>query len=148
MAKWVYQMTPHDEWDYDGINEMILAEKEIDGKLRKVLVHFDRNGFAYTMDRVTVNCWWPRSTTRRSTGPPCRHGDRPSAGGGAVLHRAERRGRELHRHLPGRSRHQGPAAGSYSPKTGVFYVPTNHVCMDYEPFRSPTPPVSPMSARR
>jgi PQQ-dependent dehydrogenase (methanol/ethanol family) len=34
MAKWVYQMTPHDEWDYDGINEMILAELDIDGKER------------------------------------------------------------------------------------------------------------------
>ena len=27
MAKWVYQMTPHDEWDYDGVNEMILADQ-------------------------------------------------------------------------------------------------------------------------
>ena len=51
MAKWVYQMTPHDEWDYDGINEMILAEHDIGGKKRKTLVHFDRNGLAYTMDR-------------------------------------------------------------------------------------------------
>ena len=53
VAKWVYQMTPHDEWDYDGVNEMILADKEIDGKERKLLVHFDRNGFGYTLDRET-----------------------------------------------------------------------------------------------
>ena len=46
-------MTPHDEWDYDGINEMILADMEVKGKKRKVLVHFDRNGFGYTMDRVS-----------------------------------------------------------------------------------------------
>ena len=32
VAKWVYQMTPHDEWDYDGVNEMILADQKIDGK--------------------------------------------------------------------------------------------------------------------
>ena len=32
MAKWVYQMTPHDEWDYDGVNEMILVDKEIKGQ--------------------------------------------------------------------------------------------------------------------
>ena len=49
VAKWVYQMTPHDEWDYDGINEMILTNQE----MRKVLVHFDRNGFGYTIDRET-----------------------------------------------------------------------------------------------
>nr|MBX2885465.1 PQQ-dependent dehydrogenase, methanol/ethanol family [Granulosicoccus sp.] len=53
MAKWVYQMTPHDEWDYDGINEMILTDQEIDGSMRKLLTHFDRNGLAYTMDRVS-----------------------------------------------------------------------------------------------
>src|SRR3982074_2483648 len=49
VAKWVYQMTPHDEWDYDGVNEMILTNQE----MRKVLVHFDRNGFGYTLDRIT-----------------------------------------------------------------------------------------------
>ncbi len=32
MAKWFYQMTPHDEWDFDGINEMILTDQEIDGE--------------------------------------------------------------------------------------------------------------------
>ena len=54
MAKWVYQMTPHDEWDYDGVNEMILADQTIGGKgARKLLVHFDRNGFGYTLDRET-----------------------------------------------------------------------------------------------
>ena len=53
MARWAYQMTPHDEWDYDGVNENILADIEIDGQMRKVLVHFDRNGFGYTLDRVT-----------------------------------------------------------------------------------------------
>ena len=34
VAKWVYQMTPHDEWDFDGINEMILVDKEINGQMR------------------------------------------------------------------------------------------------------------------
>lgn len=52
-VKWVYQMTPHDEWDYDGINETILADQTIGGQARKTLVHFDRNGFGYTLDRVT-----------------------------------------------------------------------------------------------
>jgi alcohol dehydrogenase (cytochrome c) len=52
MAKWAYQFTPHDEWDYDGINENVLIEIPWKGARRKVLVHFDRNGFAYTIDRV------------------------------------------------------------------------------------------------
>src|SRR5581483_3597813 len=45
---WAYQMTPHDEWDYDGVNENVLFESG--GK--KLLAHFDRNGFAYTIDRT------------------------------------------------------------------------------------------------
>src|SRR5947209_2013521 len=53
MAKWVYQMTPHDEWDYDGVNEMILSDQQINGAPRKLLTHFDRNGLGYTLDRVT-----------------------------------------------------------------------------------------------
>src|SRR5690606_20200483 len=52
-ARWAYQMTPHDAWDYDGVNENILVDLEINGRLRKTLVHFDRNGFAYTIDRTT-----------------------------------------------------------------------------------------------
>src|SRR3954451_23536667 len=52
MTRWVYQMTPHDEWDYDGVNEMILADLQIGGANRKTLVHFDRNGLAYTLDRT------------------------------------------------------------------------------------------------
>jgi len=65
-AKWVYQMTPHDEWDFDGVNEMILADGvNVKGKPRNVLVHFDRNGFGYTLDRVTGSCWSPRSSIQK-----------------------------------------------------------------------------------
>ncbi|MGH8245547.1 MAG: PQQ-dependent dehydrogenase, methanol/ethanol family, partial [Gammaproteobacteria bacterium] len=53
MAKWVFQMTPHDEWDYDGVNEMILADIDVKGTPTKALVHFDRNGYGYTMNRET-----------------------------------------------------------------------------------------------
>ncbi|MDX2289164.1 MAG: PQQ-dependent dehydrogenase, methanol/ethanol family [Hyphomicrobiaceae bacterium] len=51
-AVFAYQMTPFDQWDYDGVNENILVDMDVDGKKRKTLVHFDRNGFAYVMDRV------------------------------------------------------------------------------------------------
>src|SRR5918999_935720 len=48
MAKWAYQMTPHDEWDFDGVNENILFESGG----QKLLAHFDRNGFGYTLERT------------------------------------------------------------------------------------------------
>jgi len=52
-AKWVFQMTPHDEWDFDGVNEMVLLDINKGGKSVPALAHFDRNGFGYTIDRAS-----------------------------------------------------------------------------------------------
>ena len=51
-AVWAYQQTPFDQWDFDGINENMLTDMDVDGTKRKVLTHFDRNGFAYVIDRT------------------------------------------------------------------------------------------------
>ena len=51
VAAWAYQMTPHDAWDYDGINEMVLTDSVVGGATVPTLTHFDRNGFAYLLDR-------------------------------------------------------------------------------------------------
>ena len=49
---WAYQKTPFDQWDYDGVNENILVDNlKVDGKSYDALVNFDRNGFAYVLDR-------------------------------------------------------------------------------------------------
>ena len=129
-AKWGYQMTPHDEWDYDGMNEVILW----DDKGKKLASHFDRNGFAYTFDRTNgsllvaekmhpfVN--WATAIDMK-TGAPIKdanystHQDYnakgicPSALG---------------------VKDEQPAA--FSPKNKMFYIPVNHVCMTYEPVES------------
>ncbi len=136
MAKWVYQMTPHDEWDLDGINEMNLADIKVKGKDRKVLVHFDRNGFGYTLDRITgellvaekfdpvVN--WATHIDMK-TGRPKVVDKYSTEHGGADTNTTNICPAALG------SKDQQPAA--FSPKTKLFYVPTNHVCMDYEPFK-------------
>jgi len=49
---WHYQWTPSEPFDYDGINENVLADIRIDGVMRKVLMHADRNGFLYVLDRA------------------------------------------------------------------------------------------------
>ncbi len=117
MAKWVYQMTPHDEWDYDGVNEMILTDQQIDGAARKLLTHFDRNGLGYTLDRATgellvaekydpkVN--WTSGVDMNKSSPTY---GRPKVLD-AVLDRQAGRGRQRQGHLPGGARHQGRAAG-------------------------------------
>lgn len=53
VARWMYQMTPHDAWHFDGNNEMILVDVEHQGESTKAIVHFDQNGFAYTINRET-----------------------------------------------------------------------------------------------
>ena len=140
VARWVYQMTPHDQWDFDGVNEMILTDQLVDGRTRKLLTHFDRNGFAYTLDRTTgallvaekfdptVN--WASGIDMDTASPTY---------GRPILdptHGTEAKGEdETYTGIcPAAlgAKNQQPAA--YSPLTGLFYVPTNHLCMDYEPF--------------
>jgi PQQ-dependent dehydrogenase (methanol/ethanol family) len=141
VAKWVYQMTPHDEWDYDGVNEMILTEQEIDGEERKLLTHFDRNGLAYTMDRVSgellvaekfdpVVNW----TTGVDMDPSSETYGRPAV---VAQYSTEQNGEDVNSTgiCPAALGTKDQQPASYSPKTEMFYVPTNHVCMDYEPFR-------------
>ena len=49
---WYYQFSPHDTHDWDSTEDMILADVPIGGEVRKVLLHADRNGFFYTLDRT------------------------------------------------------------------------------------------------
>ena len=50
---WYYQTTPGDNWDYTAVQDMMLAEMEIDGKQRKVIMQAPKNGFFYVLDRKT-----------------------------------------------------------------------------------------------
>jgi PQQ-dependent dehydrogenase (methanol/ethanol family) len=52
-AVWAYQWSPHDVYDHDGINELLLLDLPINGQVRKVLVRPERNGYVYVLDRVT-----------------------------------------------------------------------------------------------
>ncbi len=136
MAKWVFQMTPFDEWDFDGINEMILADINVKGKPTKALVHFDRNGFGYTLDRTTgallvaekfdpaVN--WATNVDMKTGRPQVVKKYSTAQNGPDVDTKGV---------CPAAlgSKDEQPAA--FNPKNNLFYVPTNHVCMNYEPFK-------------
>jgi lanthanide-dependent methanol dehydrogenase len=141
VAKWVYQMTPHDEWDFDGVNEMILTDQQIGGRARKLLTHFDRNGLGYTLDRDSgellvaekfdpkVN--WTTGVDMDKSSPTY---GRPKV---VAQYSTDQNGEDHNSKgiCPAAlgSKDEQPAA--YSPDTQLFYVPTNHVCMDYEPFK-------------
>ncbi|MDQ6635892.1 MAG: PQQ-dependent dehydrogenase, methanol/ethanol family [Gemmatimonadota bacterium] len=126
---WAFQPTPHDVWDYDAVNENILVDLPIAGRTRKALVHFDRNGFAYTMDRATgevilakpfVPMNWSTGVDLATGRPQIAHGKTTEAPGKVT---------NICPSLEG-GKNQQPAA--FSPATGLFYVPTNNLCMDFE----------------
>jgi len=136
MAKWAYQMTPYDEWDFDGINEMILADINVKGKPTKALVHFDRNGFGYTLDRTSgallvaekfdpaVN--WATHVDMKSGRPQV-----------VAKYSTAKNGPEVDTKgvCPAALGSKDEQPASFNEKNGRFYVPTNHVCMNYEPFK-------------
>lgn len=135
-VRWVYQMTPHDEWDYDGVNESILFDgRDAGGRERRMLAHFDRNGFAYTLDRETgepllaekfdpsVN--WASHVDKPSGRPSVMPARSPAHNGEDVTTSG------ICPPAIG-SKNQAPAA--YDAALGLFFVPTNHLCMDMEPF--------------
>jgi PQQ-dependent dehydrogenase (methanol/ethanol family) len=127
--RWALQVTPHDMWDYDAVNENILVDLPIKGRQRKALVHFDRNGFAYTVDRATgeVLVAEPYVLVNWSTGIDLATG-RPKL----VPEKMTAQGKKVTNICPSLEggKNQQPAA--FSPATGLFYVPTNNLCMDFE----------------
>jgi alcohol dehydrogenase (cytochrome c)/methanol dehydrogenase (cytochrome c) subunit 1 len=129
MAKWAYQMTPWDAWDYDGVNESVLVDLPFNGTQRKALVHFDRNGLAYTLDRtdgsilvsepyVFIN--WATGVDRQ-TGRPIE-----------VAAKRTKQGEDTKDVCPSAMGGKDQQPSAFHPGTGLFYVPTNNLCMNYE----------------
>jgi PQQ-dependent dehydrogenase (methanol/ethanol family) len=141
VAAWAYQMTPFDEWDYDGVNEMILGEHKIAGKAHKTLVHFDRNGFGYTLDRTTgeplvakpydPDLNWSTGVELDKSKP---NYGRPTVAAekSTFLNGADYNTKNV---CPAALGFKDQQPASYSPLTNLYYVPVNNVCMDYEPFK-------------
>ena len=126
-ALWAYQWTPHDEHDYDGINENILLDLPWGGATRKLLVRPERNGFMYVLDRTTgevlaADPYGPVNWASRidlKTGRPVLNPEKATG---------NLRARNVCPASPGLKDWQ-PAA--FSRRTGLLYIPHNNLCMDY-----------------
>ena len=132
VAAWAFQMTPHDAWDYDGINEGVLTETTVDGNTVPILTHFDRNGFAYVLDRrngklLRANKFDPSTNWAKEidlkTGRPVLDLSK--------MTQADVNVKDICPASMGAKNHQ-PV--SYDPNTKLFYVASNHICMDYQAF--------------
>lgn len=133
-AKWAMQTTPHDEWDYDATNEVILFDRKEHGKTKTYATQINKNGFIYTWqadngtliaaEKVHPFVNWATSVDLK-TGVPAKdakyntHQDFNMKGG-----------------CPSNMGAKGISPAAYSPQTGLIYVPLNMTCMTYEPVES------------
>ncbi|HEX8172559.1 MAG TPA: methanol/ethanol family PQQ-dependent dehydrogenase [Thermoanaerobaculia bacterium] len=129
-ARWAYQLQPHDPWDYDAVNESTLLDlDQPDGTKRKVLVRAERNGYVYTIDRLTgqVLAADPYAYITTTKGIDLRSG-RPIE----VAEKIPKTGKVIREICPAVPGAKDWQPSSYSPRTGLLYLPTENLCMDFE----------------
>jgi quinohemoprotein ethanol dehydrogenase len=123
---WHYQTTPGDTWDFTATQHMILADLTIDGRARPVLMQAPKNGFFYVLDRATgelisaekyVTVTWA-SHVDRATGRPVEVPGQDYAEGVAIVQPTPFGGHNWH-------------PMSYSPKTGLVYIPAQDIVGAY-----------------
>jgi alcohol dehydrogenase (cytochrome c) len=121
--KWYYQYTPHDSWDYDGVNTPVITTLRYHGKEYQAIVHADRNGWFYAIDRVNGKLIYARPFTRATSVagfkdglPYTNHALRPTMNKQVF---------DCPSFLGGKN--WWPI--SVDPLTHMAYVPTIHTCM-------------------
>jgi PQQ-dependent dehydrogenase (methanol/ethanol family) len=128
-AHWYYQYSPHDEHDYDGINEQLLLDMPFDGKMQKVLIHIDRNGYIYVIERNTgtvlsADPFGPVNSTQGidlQTGRPIVNPAKSTKVGATVTNIC-----------PTASGAKDWNPSSFSPRTGLLYIGHENMCMDWQ----------------
>lgn len=126
---WSYQMTPNDQFDYDGVNELVQAELRVDGTPRKVIMQANRNGFLYVIERATgkllaansfVKVTWAERIDKATGRPVWSEQTKTIANGGKA------------RIYPAVAGGKNWAPMSFDPRTGLLYINTLDFGMDYE----------------
>ena len=130
-ARWFYQYSPHDLHDYDGVNENVLLDLPIMGAQRKILVHADRNGYIYVIDRTTgqvlsADAFVPITTT-----------EGVDLKTGALKYNPEKQprvGTATREICPSSAGGKDWQPSAWSPRTGLLYIPHQNLCQDAETY--------------
>jgi lanthanide-dependent methanol dehydrogenase len=128
-AKWAYQIVPHDSWDYDEIMENILIDMNWQGKMRKLLIHPGRTGFVFVLDRETGELLAAQKfvgSTNWASGYDLKTG-LPNVDEKKRTHQ----GTTTHDICPSSTGAKEFVPSSFSPRTGLLYIPAHNTCMDY-----------------
>ncbi len=133
-AVWAYQLTPHDNWDYDATNEYTVVDLPINGVTRQVIVHFSKNGYAYVIDRaigklISVTPYadglnWAKKVDMAS--------GKPAVDPAMRTHQ----GQSTQGICPSAVGGKDWQYSSFSPNTGLFYIGVSNLCMSYQPILS------------
>ena len=127
-AKWFYQFSPHDEHDYDAINEQILLDMPFGGQMRPVLIRPERNGYVYVIDRRTgqVLSADPFGPVNSSKGVDLKTGR-------LIVNPAKetKLGEVVRNICPTASGAKDWNPSAFSPRTGLVYIPHENLCMDW-----------------
>jgi PQQ-dependent dehydrogenase (methanol/ethanol family) len=131
-AVWYYQWSPHDLHDYDGVNENVLVELAIGGKPRRVIVHADRNGYLYVLDRATGQVL--------SADPfvPITTSTRVDLETGALVYnpaKDPRSGEVVRNVCPASPGGKDWQPSAWSPRTKLLYIPHQNLCQDAESYQ-------------
>jgi PQQ-dependent dehydrogenase (methanol/ethanol family) len=133
---WHYQFTPHDAWDYDGVNELVFADLPVEGKKTPVIMQANRNGFFYVIDRASgklISAKKYIEAVNWATGIDLKTGTPIEAAGNAKRPGMKRKASDVCPNLIG-GKNWMPM--SYSEATGLVYIPTMNLCMDMEGIQS------------
>ena len=132
-AIWYYQWSPHDLHDYDGVNENVLLDLPINGATRQVLIHPDRNGYIYVLDRATGEVLSADAFVHITTS----EGVELKSGKLKYNPKTEPRIGEVVRNIcpasPGAKDWQ---PSSWSPRTRLLYIPHQNLCQDASTYQA------------
>jgi PQQ-dependent dehydrogenase (methanol/ethanol family) len=126
--KWAVQGTPEDAWDYDGVNELVLADLKIGGQDTPTYLKADRNGFFYVVNRETGKILSAEKYV------PTNWAEKIELPSGKPIEDAEKRpgpGHPIKMACPNLIGGKNWQPMSFNPETGLVYIPSNNVCMDW-----------------
>jgi PQQ-dependent dehydrogenase (methanol/ethanol family) len=130
--QWHYQFTPHDAWDYDGVNELVFADLPVDGRKVPVIMQANRNGFFYVLDRANGKLLSAKQfipVVNWASGIDLQTGRPIETAGNAKRPGMGRKATDICPNLIG-GKNWMPMA--YSQQTGLVYIPSMNSCMDME----------------
>ncbi|MBV8686952.1 MAG: PQQ-dependent dehydrogenase, methanol/ethanol family [Alphaproteobacteria bacterium] len=126
-ARWFYQSSPHDLFDHDDINEQVLLDMPIHGRMTPVLVRPGRNGYMYVIDRRTGQVYSAEAYGFINSMDGV---DLATGRVRMVKEKAPKEGRVIRNICPTASGVKDWNPSAFSPRTGLLYVPHENMCMD------------------